>query len=401
MKYFLLLILTTLIVLSGCSKLINENVKENSEDIIGVEKPMEYISNHFLDQAISRLGIIDSGAREMETNVHTVQDKYNLLGICSARNVSNTFDESEVVFQEVYDEMKSAIDSIQVKIETEDGAVLDLSNADSGYLNGIDFYKNDFISLVDCVNTEDKSRGVWKVGDWRWPAGTIRYRFNEGLSDEKKQAIKKAMATWEDSTGKLDFEEIEDTWYNALGWITGTNYHVVISDKSFDDRGGQSTLGYGPWKFIDLTSYSNRTILHELGHTIGLYHEHQRYDRDKYIDVNWNNIVEDQFLNPRRSTNFGLIPRDNVIKLYLVVNIDLWFYRYHWEGWVELARWENSRVTSTYDYNSIMHYSSYFTGLSKDSSTWSLRKKTTGGSRYSLGGSKLTDLDIQAVKRMY
>lgn len=131
MKYFLLLILTTLIVLSGCSKLINENAKENSEDSIGVEKPMEYISNHFLDQAILRLGIIDSGSREMETNVHTVQDKYNLLGICSARNVSNTFDESEVVFQEVYDEMKSAIDSIQVKIETEDGAVLDLSNADS------------------------------------------------------------------------------------------------------------------------------------------------------------------------------------------------------------------------------------------------------------------------------
>lgn len=93
MKYYLLLILTTLIVLSGCSKLINENVKENSEYIIGVEKPMEYISNHFLDQAISRLGIIDSGSREMETNVHTVQDKYNLLGICSARNVSNTFDE--------------------------------------------------------------------------------------------------------------------------------------------------------------------------------------------------------------------------------------------------------------------------------------------------------------------
>lgn len=66
MKYFLLLILTTLIVLSGCSKLINENVKENSDDIIGVEKPMEYISNHFLDQAILRLGIIDSGSREME-----------------------------------------------------------------------------------------------------------------------------------------------------------------------------------------------------------------------------------------------------------------------------------------------------------------------------------------------
>ena len=405
MKKQLTLILGVIIVLSGCSQLLDSETKVSPSGNINTERPMEYISNHFLDLAITRLGISAPTSRGIDDRNFTLEEKYSLLGTyltnSRARSASEGTEEAEAVFQEVYEEMKSAVESIQVTIQTEDGTSLDLTNTDSGYLNGIDFYKGDFISLVDNANADTNSRGVWKVGDWRWPSGIIRYRFNDGISDSNKQAIRNAMSTWENTTGKLKFVEVENTWYNALGWITGTNWHVVISDKTVNDRGGQSTLGYGPWKFIDFSDYSNRTTLHELGHTIGLYHEHQRYDRDKYIIINWSNIVEDQFLNPRRSSNFGLIPKDNVIKFYLVVDINLWFYRYHWEGWVELARWENSRVTSIYDYNSIMHYTSYFGGLAKDSSLWSIRRKASGGLQYSLGGSSLTTLDIQAIKSMY
>lgn len=34
-----------------------------------------------------------------------------------------------------------------------------------------------------------------------------------------------------------------------------------------------------------------RPVLHELGHLIGLFHEHQRPDRDNYIRVNHNNVA--------------------------------------------------------------------------------------------------------------
>jgi hypothetical protein len=39
-------------------------------------------------------------------------------------------------------------------------------------------------------------------------------------------------------------------------------------------------------------SCAKATILHEMGHTIGLWHEQSRSDRDTYVDVMYNNIIK-------------------------------------------------------------------------------------------------------------
>ena len=53
------------------------------------------------------------------------------------------------------------------------------------------------------------------------------------------------------------------------------------------------------------------TILHEMGHTIGLWHEQSRADRDTYVTVNYNNVIKGS-----RSNFDQLLDNDQAVTLY-------------------------------------------------------------------------------------
>lgn len=79
--------------------------------------------------------------------------------------------------------------------------------------------------------------------------------------------------------------------YTCLRFTPRTRQSTYLS--FYKGGGCSSYVGYGRGKRpVSLASgcWRKGTVLHEMGHAIGLYHEQSRTDRDSYITILWNNI---------------------------------------------------------------------------------------------------------------
>ncbi|CAL1538843.1 unnamed protein product [Lymnaea stagnalis] len=150
--------------------------------------------------------------------------------------------------------------------------------------------ENDMVMSIDRVRelyTSQSSkpqrlskRKATRPEQYRWPNAIIPYDFVEKdfNSSEVKQ-IKDAMQTWMNRTCLVFRPAVASDW-NRIRFKNGT--------------GCNSQVGrVGGAQPINLQSGMCRTwflYLHELGHAIGLVHEHQLPERDEYIKVNLNNV---------------------------------------------------------------------------------------------------------------
>jgi hypothetical protein len=159
------------------------------------------------------------------------------------------------------------------------------------------------------------------------------------------------MTQWEEYTGfAINFVEYSDSRAAPLNAvkIAKTSYNNY---STIGDNGSNSTIELNN---INATTYI--IVLHELGHTIGLFHEHQRPDRNNYITIEFNKIehgLEDQYTLNQDSEYYN-------------------FYQYE---------------DYPFDYNSIVLYS--YLILNK------------AGENVTTGGKHISDIDIQKVRDMY
>ncbi len=109
----------------------------------------------------------------------------------------------------------------------------------------------------------------------RWINSTVNFKisFTDARSD-----ILSAINTLESRTN-IDFVER----------ASGNYIDFVFIDT--DEYCGSSKLGMvGGRQEIKLNCTSQRTIIHEIVHALGFFHEHSRLDRDNHININWSNI---------------------------------------------------------------------------------------------------------------
>ncbi|XP_057332159.1 dorsal-ventral patterning protein tolloid-like [Microplitis mediator] len=131
------------------------------------------------------------------------------------------------------------------------------------------------------TNKQRRSHAVNKK-DRLWDGGIIPYEIDKVFTLAQYQLIKQAMQLWERST-----------CIQFVPRIKGVHKDYTIITKEY--CGCCSVVGKNSdeKQFISLhdNCMDRYTLLHELGHTIGLYHEHMRSDRDEYVNIFRANIA--------------------------------------------------------------------------------------------------------------
>ncbi len=121
----------------------------------------------------------------------------------------------------------------------------------------------------------------WAYTFNRWPDAVIPYEIASNLS---QTVIKQAIAHWEANTS-IDFVP-RTSQADYVRFVSSS-----VNQSSVGKQGGMQEIRL--FNANDLN-----TVLHEIGHAVGLLHEHSRADRNSWITVNYQNIQagkEDNF----------------------------------------------------------------------------------------------------------
>jgi len=114
------------------------------------------------------------------------------------------------------------------------------------------------------------------VNGTKWPENTVPYVIDSGFSATALNEIAQALDEWRSKTGLIFIPHTNQANFIRFYFdpsLGGCNSGIGVS-------GGEQHVACG-----DPIWAGWRGVTHELGHAIGLVHEHQRPDRDLYITM--------------------------------------------------------------------------------------------------------------------
>lgn len=131
---------------------------------------------------------------------------------------------------------------------------------------------DDMIFLTNKINGKAEAFSPVRA----WTDGKVYYKFDESVSLVMRSRFTSAFYKWEKNT-PLKFI------------IRDSELHYIFIVQS--DRNSSYVGMVGGRQELNIVSNNTGVVLHELGHAIGLCHEHQRSDRDKYVEIFLDNVI--------------------------------------------------------------------------------------------------------------
>lgn len=127
----------------------------------------------------------------------------------------------------------------------------------------------------------------------------LRYTFASNLQDWQKKSIVNAMKYMESVTNVRFYDannepKIDPNYGFEYPYVEFT-YSESINSSYVGRKGGKQILL--------LSDYNQGTIVHEICHALGMYHEQSRHDRDSHIKVLYENIEPGEEYNFSKVSN--------------------------------------------------------------------------------------------------
>jgi hypothetical protein len=137
----------------------------------------------------------------------------------------------------------------------------------------------------------------------------VRYVYGPSLSSVQREIMRLAIEHWEANSNVRFYNAtgmptVDPTYGFAYPYIEFVNGNDVNSSQiGRNANGGRQELKIqsASWAYTEVVGAG----IHELGHAIGMDHEHNANDRDNFINLNLNNVLPEKRFNfNKRTTNY-------------------------------------------------------------------------------------------------
>jgi len=215
------------------------------------------------------------------------------------------------------------------------------------------YFSND-PNCKTCSVTRDDSHAWFDSHNYKWENGMIPVEISPSVySTGSCTIVKDALEYMNANTGLIFYPRKSENDYVS----------IVVLDGN---QGGQSPIGkQGGQQVLKLFTgnFNMFTVCHELMHAVGVFHEQCRKDRDNFISIHLDNVVDDQ------KHNFQIE--------------------------------DNGTSHGSFDYCSIMEYRSFINSMAIDKSKPVITCKNSACPNCMGAQTGLTDLDKQGLSLFY